>query len=193
MTGRKGEIGPAARGTERGHEGGELAAEGDGLETVGRQRRDRPRGRLVERRRRHGAWPDGRGRRHRGEQEDGQDHGQARLPGRSAGLAVYPGGVENQIVGGVTQILSRLLAEQYRYNRTNVTSGDFVSYPILRFKDAPKVTPIVVQRSTTTSAGGVGEPVAMASPPPRSRTRSSTRPACGCGRRRSRRPACGRR
>ena len=63
----------------------------------------------------------------------------------SPGLAVYPGGIENQIVGGVTQILSRLLTEQYRYNQTNVTSGDFVSYPILRFKDAPKVTPIVVQ------------------------------------------------
>ena len=63
----------------------------------------------------------------------------------SAGLAVSIGGIENQIVGGVTQVLSRLLVEQYRYSKTNVTSTDFVSYPILRFKDAPKVTPIVVQ------------------------------------------------
>jgi CO/xanthine dehydrogenase Mo-binding subunit len=82
----------------------------------------------------------------------------------SAGLAIYPGGIENQIVGGVTQILSRLLTEQYRYNRTNVTSGDFVGYPIMRFKDAPKVTPIVVQWSKESFAGGVGEPVAMTSP-----------------------------
>ena len=79
----------------------------------------------------------------------------------SAGLAVYPGGVENQIVGGVTQILSRLLVEQFRYSQTNVTSTDFVSYPILRFKDTPKVTPIVIQRSDMPTAG-VGEPVAMA-------------------------------
>jgi CO/xanthine dehydrogenase Mo-binding subunit len=83
----------------------------------------------------------------------------------SSGLAVYPGGIENQIVGGVTQILSRLFMEQYRYNRTNVTSGDFVGYPIMRFKDTPKVTPIVVQWSAKeTFAGGVGEPVAMTSP-----------------------------
>jgi CO/xanthine dehydrogenase Mo-binding subunit len=83
----------------------------------------------------------------------------------SAGLAIYPDGIANQIVGGVTQILSRLFTEQYRYNRTNVTSGDFVNYPIMRFKDTPKVTPIVVQWSAKENfAGGVGEPVAMTSP-----------------------------
>jgi CO/xanthine dehydrogenase Mo-binding subunit len=57
-----------------------------------------------------------------------------------------------------------VLAEQYRFNRTNVTSGDFVTYPILRFKDAPKVTPIVVQwggkdSSAPGYASGVGEMV----------------------------------
>jgi nicotinate dehydrogenase subunit B len=79
----------------------------------------------------------------------------------SAGLIVYPEGVENQMVGGITQILSRLLTEQYRYNKTNVTSLDWVSYPILRFKDAPKVTPIVVQMRDTVPQG-VGEPVTAA-------------------------------
>jgi nicotinate dehydrogenase subunit B len=79
----------------------------------------------------------------------------------TAGLIVYPGGVENQMVGGITQILSRLLTEQYRYSKTNVTSLDWVSYPILRFKDAPKVTPIVVQLPNATPQG-VGEPVTVA-------------------------------
>jgi nicotinate dehydrogenase subunit B len=79
----------------------------------------------------------------------------------STGLAVYPGGIENQIVGGVTQIISRLLVEQYRYSRTNVTSTDFVSYPILRFKEAPKVTPMVIQWNSLPTLG-VGEPMAMA-------------------------------
>ena len=85
----------------------------------------------------------------------------------SAGLAVYPGGIENQIVGGMVQTISRLLVEQYRYTPTKVTSLDFVSYPILRFKDAPKVTPIVVQWDTyapTPFAAGVGEPVTVAAP-----------------------------
>jgi CO/xanthine dehydrogenase Mo-binding subunit len=78
----------------------------------------------------------------------------------SAGLSVGPDLVANQIVGGVTQILSRLLVEQYRYSNTNVTSTDFVSYPMLRFKDHAAVTPIVVQR-TSDQPRGVGEPVAM--------------------------------
>jgi nicotinate dehydrogenase subunit B len=78
----------------------------------------------------------------------------------SAGLTVSLDGVANQIVGGVTQIVSRLLGEQYRYGKTHVTSSDFVSYPILRFKDAPKVTPMVIQWNTLPTLG-VGEPVAM--------------------------------
>jgi len=81
----------------------------------------------------------------------------------SAGLSVNPGLVENQIVGGTTQIVSRVLVEQYRYSKTNVTSLDFVSYPILRFKDAPQVTPIVVQQ-TDLPAGPVGEPPTQAAP-----------------------------
>jgi CO/xanthine dehydrogenase Mo-binding subunit len=80
----------------------------------------------------------------------------------SVGLAVSIGGIENQIVGGTTQILSRLLVEKYRYSKTRVTSTDFVSYPILRFKDAPKVTPIVLQWTQVPFTGGVGEPVAVA-------------------------------
>ncbi len=78
----------------------------------------------------------------------------------SGGLSVGIDLVANQIVGGVIQILSRLLVEQYRYSKTNVMSTDFVSYPLLRFKDHPKVTPIVVQR-TSDQPRGVGEPVAI--------------------------------
>jgi CO/xanthine dehydrogenase Mo-binding subunit len=80
----------------------------------------------------------------------------------STGLAVSLGGVENQIVGGVTQIISRLLSERYSYTTSRVTSTDFVTYPILRFKDAPGVTPIVLQWSQVPFTGGVGEPVAVA-------------------------------
>jgi nicotinate dehydrogenase subunit B len=55
------------------------------------------------------------------------------------------------------------MVEQLRYSTTNVTSSDFVSYPILRFKDSPKVTPIVLQRADADSQG-VGEPVTVATP-----------------------------
>jgi CO/xanthine dehydrogenase Mo-binding subunit len=79
----------------------------------------------------------------------------------SAGLSVHPGGVENQMVSGTVQIISRLLIEQLRYSKTNVTSADFVIYPLLRFVDAPKVTTILVQR-TDVQPIGVGEPVTEA-------------------------------
>ena len=81
----------------------------------------------------------------------------------SSGLAVYPGGIENQMVGGIIQILSRFLVEQLHYNRKQVTSLDFVSYPLLRFKDAPKITPIVIQRLDQQPVG-VGEPVTGVAP-----------------------------
>ena len=81
--------------------------------------------------------------------------------GVSAGLIISPGLVENQIVGAMNYIASRTLVEEVRFSKTNVTSLDWVSYPILRFKDAPKVTPIVVQRIDLQPLG-VGEPVSMA-------------------------------
>ena len=78
----------------------------------------------------------------------------------TAGLSVNPGFVENQLVGGVTQILSRLLFEQLRFGKGRTASFDFVSYPIMRFKDAPKVTAIVVQQPYETLSG-IGEPVTL--------------------------------
>jgi CO/xanthine dehydrogenase Mo-binding subunit len=76
----------------------------------------------------------------------------------SSGLLVYPGGVANQNDGGIVQVLSRLFTEQLRTSQTNVTSSDFVSYPILRFKDSPKVTSILLQRSNVPPQG-VGQEV----------------------------------
>jgi CO/xanthine dehydrogenase Mo-binding subunit len=76
----------------------------------------------------------------------------------SSGLLVYPGGVANQNDGGIVQVLSRLLVEQLRTSQTNVTSSDFVSYPALRFKDSPKVTSILLQR-TDVVPQGVGQEV----------------------------------
>jgi len=81
----------------------------------------------------------------------------------SAGLLISPGLVENQLIGGITQIVSRVMTEQVRFSRTNVVSSDFVSYPLLRFKDSPQITPIVLQR-TDIAPQGVGEPVAVVAP-----------------------------
>jgi nicotinate dehydrogenase subunit B len=81
----------------------------------------------------------------------------------SAGLLTNPGLVENQMIGGMVQILSRLLVEQYEYSKTHVTSFDFVTYPLLRFMNSPSVTAIPVQRLDDPPQG-VGEPPTVVPP-----------------------------
>jgi nicotinate dehydrogenase subunit B len=79
-----------------------------------------------------------------------------------AGLAVNPGNIENQISGQLVQTVSRMLKEGVTFNRTNVTSLDWNTYPILRFEECPSVTPIVVQRLNERSTGAGEEVMAGA-------------------------------
>ena len=79
-----------------------------------------------------------------------------------AGLAVNPGNIENQISGQLIQTASRMLKEEMLFNTKQVTSLDWNSYPILRFEEAPEVTPIVVQRLNERSTGAGEEVMAGA-------------------------------
>ena len=63
---------------------------------------------------------------------------------QDSGLSINPAGMENQIVGQVVMNTSRALVEDVQFNTKRQTSLDWVSYPILRIKDAPKVTPIII-------------------------------------------------
>ena len=64
-----------------------------------------------------------------------------------AGLSVSPSLIENRISGNLVMGTSRALYEEVVFNRSNVTSLDWVSYPILRFADYPLVHYEVVQRT----------------------------------------------
>jgi CO/xanthine dehydrogenase Mo-binding subunit len=66
---------------------------------------------------------------------------------QDTGLTVYPAGVENQAVGSMTQGASRALYDEVKFDRHGVTSLDWVTYPIMRFKEAPKITFSIVQRT----------------------------------------------
>jgi CO/xanthine dehydrogenase Mo-binding subunit len=77
--------------------------------------------------------------------------------GIDAGLIVNPDGVANQMTGGSIFGLSRALSEVFQTSKTRVTSLDWVTYPILRFKDAPLVTNVVVSRPDRLPTG-TGEP-----------------------------------
>ncbi len=74
-----------------------------------------------------------------------------------AGFALYLPGIENQIEGNLIMGASRALREEVAFDRSRVTSLDWVTYPILRFVEAPKVSTVVVQRKDLASTGA-GEP-----------------------------------
>jgi CO/xanthine dehydrogenase Mo-binding subunit len=70
------------------------------------------------------------------------------------GVAINPGGLENNLEGDIVQTTSRVLLEQVTFDRRRVTALDWVSYPILRFKDTPRVTVQVLSRSDIPDAAG---------------------------------------
>ena len=79
------------------------------------------------------------------------------LRGIDAGLVGQPGAGREPDGREPDQGLSRALHEEVAFNKNHVTSLDWVTYPILRFKDHPKVTTVVVQRTDQLPLG-VGEP-----------------------------------
>ena len=76
---------------------------------------------------------------------------------QDSGLAVNPALIENQMSGNLMQGTSKVLHEELQFSKTRVTSTDWVTYPMLRFKDAPPVTTVVVQRLDQVPTGS-GEP-----------------------------------
>jgi CO/xanthine dehydrogenase Mo-binding subunit len=62
------------------------------------------------------------------------------------GHAVSPDGIANQIEGGVIQSLSWSLKEEVKFDRREVLSQDWASYPILTFTEVPPVDVAVIDR-----------------------------------------------
>ena len=63
------------------------------------------------------------------------------------GITISPSLVTNQMSGAAIQGLSRAMWEMPTWNKDRVTSLDWVSYPILRFVESPKVTLVNVHPS----------------------------------------------
>ena len=83
--------------------------------------------------------------------------------GHDCGQMINPDGVANQVEGGAIQTVSRTLMEQVEWQPDRVTSVDWVSYPILRFPDVPKIEVELIDRPGEV-AWGVGEPTAVVIP-----------------------------
>jgi CO/xanthine dehydrogenase Mo-binding subunit len=79
------------------------------------------------------------------------------------GQIINPDGLRNQIEGNVIQTVSRTLIEEIKFDRSRVTSLDWVSYPILKFPEVPDVAIKLIDRPSE-KPWGAGEPTAAVVP-----------------------------
>ena len=79
------------------------------------------------------------------------------------GLVVNPDGTMNQIEGGAIQTVSRTLMETVRWDRREVLSRDWASYPILRHDQVPRVEVDLIDRPDQPTLAA-GEPTPCAIP-----------------------------
>ena len=79
------------------------------------------------------------------------------------GQIINPVGVTAQIEGSVIQTVSRTLKEEVTFDRSNVTSLDWSTYPILTFPEVPEVVIELIDRPTE-KPWGAGEPSAAVVP-----------------------------
>ncbi|MGH9376203.1 MAG: molybdopterin cofactor-binding domain-containing protein, partial [Terriglobia bacterium] len=77
---------------------------------------------------------------------------------QDCGLIVNPNGLRGVVAANLMQSLSRAMKEEVKFNRSNVTSVDWVTYPIVRSSDVPDQVDIVLLNHTDMPPGGAGEP-----------------------------------
>jgi isoquinoline 1-oxidoreductase beta subunit len=73
------------------------------------------------------------------------------------GVVVNPRGVETQLEGGMIYGLSAALFGEITVKNGRVEQGNFDTYPVVRYKDAPK-TEVYISPTPGKRWGGVGEP-----------------------------------
>ncbi len=74
------------------------------------------------------------------------------------GLIINPEGLKRTVEGNIIQALSRALKEEVQFDRNNVTSIDWLGYPILDSTDAPESIDVVQINRPEIAPTGAGEP-----------------------------------
>ena len=80
------------------------------------------------------------------------------------GVIINPKSLRTTIEGNIVQGMSRTLFEEVRFDRENVRSVDWASYPILEVGDAPESIEIVTIDRPEEPPGGAGEPAHVTVP-----------------------------
>jgi nicotinate dehydrogenase subunit B len=84
------------------------------------------------------------------------------VAGQDSGLMINPDGVRHQIHGNVIQSTSRALMEEVWFDRNSVTSREWGAYPIITFRDLPKIDVLMLPRQDQPPLG-VGESASVPS------------------------------
>jgi nicotinate dehydrogenase subunit B len=74
------------------------------------------------------------------------------------GFIVNPKSLQGTIEANLIQSISRTIYEEATFNEKNVTSSDWVSYPIVHMHDVPDEVKIVMINQQTIAPTGAGEP-----------------------------------
>jgi CO/xanthine dehydrogenase Mo-binding subunit len=73
------------------------------------------------------------------------------------GLIVNPEALRGTVQANLVQSLSRAMKEEVTFDRTHVTSSDWNSYPVARWRDVPAVDVVLLNRPEI-APSGAGEP-----------------------------------
>ena len=92
------------------------------------------------------------------EKKTGRIHAKKVTVAHDCGLIINPEGLRYTIEGNVVHGLSRALFEEVQFDRDQVKSVDWVSYPILDIKDAPETIEVVLINHPEIAPTGAGEP-----------------------------------
>jgi CO/xanthine dehydrogenase Mo-binding subunit len=87
------------------------------------------------------------------EEQSGRVQLQRVVVAHDCGLIINPDGVVNQVEGNVIQTASRALKEEARFDRSNVTTVDWASYPILTFAEVPEIEVVLIDRPHVAATG----------------------------------------
>ena len=168
------------------HQGGgrEVRLGAAALAAQGPDRRhgDRPRHRLCAAQRHHRRDR----RRGRGRPPTGKIWARKFTVAHDCGQIINPTGLEHCIEGNIIQGISRTLWEEVRFDNKNVTSVDWMTYPILDITEAPETDRHRAASTSPTSRRPAPASRRSGRWRPRSPTRSSTPPACASAACRSR-------
>jgi nicotinate dehydrogenase subunit B len=76
------------------------------------------------------------------------------------GFSINPEALKHTVESGVLMFTSKALFEEVVFDKSTVTSKDWVSYPIMRIKDTPEINVAIVGNDPSAPVNAAGEPIA---------------------------------